>query len=209
MRAKTGRTRANWTARQGLAIPAGKGTPIPRKRKPFFAFDADPLDLPSSLTGHTVKEVNFVRQKRDVWCWAACAQMALQRFDSTVTQESLASKLFGPDCSAVPLPSACDSPCNLDDFPAIYSPFRNPDLHVNPISSGNLQDEINADQPVQVGFTSSDFTGHVALVIAWSSEASGILFTYLDPKLGEVHGSLQDVRTGNPFGSWQYTWTGL
>jgi len=153
-----------------------------------------------------------INQEQTEWCWAACAQMVLQFYgDSTVQQCDLATQLFGePTCCSDPSSALCNEPAQVPDIAGVYaSRGRNANLVIGSVPFETLQDEINANRPVEIGFAWNDGTGHQALVCGWNVDDTGPYLLVNDPRWGSGAVYYVNLVAAYGWGSWQWTWVSM
>jgi len=150
-------------------------------------------------------------QERTEWCWAACAQMVLQFYgDASVQQCDLATQLFGEPCCANPDSPLCNEPAQVPDLAGVYANRgRNAVLVPGYVPFETLQDEINANRPVELGFVFNNGTGHQVLVCGWNIDATGPYLLINDPQLGSGAVYYVNLQAAYGWGSWQWTWQSI
>ena len=155
--------------------------------------------------------------RRSEWCWAASAQMVLHYYSRNVSQCSLANSLFGRRICCLPFLSfMCNLPCLISKVDWLYKSFGiNSSYNGNPISFPAIQSEINANQPIEVGFSWSKGGGHVAIIRGWEQDNKGEWIRINDPsmKLHQNYGGglMLYSKLAKPYGlgNWAATWTDL
>jgi hypothetical protein len=174
-----------------------------------------PIPPPAPVPLGKLLPVPFLTQlPQQEWCWAACGAMVLQYYGSTTVQQcTLANQQLGLTNCCVPPPvsSACDQP--LDD-PAITHLYptngmKRPHYHTTSIIEADLQNEINADRPVQLGWEMSG-VGHTVLVVGWRPDPAGTIYRVHDP----IRRAFRELaypwlQGAGGEGSWTVTWTKL
>lgn len=159
--------------------------------------------------------VAHVLQKKSQWCWAACAQMVLEYHGQNVSQCKLASALLGSRWCCF-LPMSCNSPCTATQVSALYNSFGLGSTHQsNQVSFDTIKSEIDADQPVEVGFEWIGGGGHLAIVRGWEQNSLGDWIRINDPVLrfykNYGQGTMLYSKLAKPYGigDWVATWTDL
>jgi hypothetical protein len=143
------------------------------------------------------------------WCWAACAQMLAYFFQNQLTDQcNFANLLFpGQDCCAAP--AACDQPVDLSAVTKLFPAFgKSADFQPNPIEFEDIQTEITAGRPVQVGYQWSTQGNHVAVIAGVSEDNVGPL-VYVndpDPQFGNGWVYFSNLKVAYGHGTWQWTW---
>jgi hypothetical protein len=144
------------------------------------------------------------------WCWAACAQMLAFFFQNSVTQQcDFASKMLpGQDCCQDP--GSCNTALDIIRIKELFSLFgkSEPPCIDHPVTFEQIQAEILAGRPVQVGYRWDDGNGHVAIV-AGAGENDYGQFLYVndpDPEFACGWCRFSDVQAAYGRGSWQWTW---
>jgi len=148
-----------------------------------------------------------IPQEKEEWCWAACAQMLLQFFGIEVQQCDVASQMFGEPCCANPDSPLCVGPAQVPLIANIYAQYgHNASLISGKVTFETLQDEINANRPVIVGFDWGSGTGHQVLVCGWDVDSLGQRLLVNDPWQGSGPVYYVNLLAAYGLGSWQYTW---
>ncbi len=163
-------------------------------------------------------------QEKSNWCWAAATDMVAEYYYrqtqepklKEVTQCELANGLFGSSdcCKSDPGSSSgkCNQGCEVTDVSAVYktleigAQFRNRSLTLK-----ELQLEIDADRPVQVGFQWTGGGGHVVIVIGYGWDEAGDFLIVNDPLDRYQRGVVSVVSLKNAYGKgrWAWTWIGI
>jgi hypothetical protein len=164
---------------------------------------------------------NFLRipQEKSNWCWAAATDMVAEyyyRQTKEVKQCELASNLFGLSdcCKSDPSSSSgkCNQGCEVTDVSAVFetlkieAQFRNRSLTLK-----ELQLEIDAKRPVQVGFEWTGGGGHVVIVIGYGRDEAGDFLIVNDPLDKYQRAVVSYVSLKNAYGKgrWAWTWIGI
>ncbi|HJQ23017.1 MAG TPA: papain-like cysteine protease family protein [Blastocatellia bacterium] len=175
---------------------------------------------PSLLPQSKVLPVAHFQQARTQWCWAACAEMVLDYYSKRVHQCALANHLLGrKNCCAAPGPlhffSKCNRNCQVAQVAQLYSHYGLNSLYqANPVSFSVIQAEINADQPVEVGFAWFGGGGHLAIIRGWEQDSIGDWVRINDPHYSPGNsgqGRMLHSKLATPYGlgNWVTTWTDL
>jgi hypothetical protein len=151
--------------------------------------------------------VPYYAQQQTNWCWATCVQMVIKYFNpgSTATQCQIANAgVNRTDCCTNP------APCNFPMPEAAIQPFW---VHMGMthtqvaganVSFAGLQGAINANQPVEVGFSWTTGGGHVVLVVGWNDQNS--LVAVSDPWHGQAWMTYAQMAAAYGAGQWVQTW---
>jgi hypothetical protein len=170
-----------------------------------------PLYQTPEIDGNTILlKVPWYPSAELEWCWAASAQMLACFFQGSLTDQcKFANLLFsGQDCCASP--SACNQPIDLNEVTKLFESFdKSATFLSNPIEFEDIQTEISAGRPVQVGYQWSDQSNHVAVIAGVSQDNVGSL-VYVndpDPQFGNGWVYYSNLRLAYGDGTWQWTWT--
>jgi hypothetical protein len=159
-----------------------------------------PLDIP------------WFQQRKELWCWVACAQMVLRFFGTFLKQCDIARRQLGKPCCDAFTPSYCDQACNAEQ---ITQAFRRVGIDSEPddkvASFFRIQDEVtgNNPRPVVAGVTWSGGGGHL-VVISGARNVNNIRYVRVhDPIYGPGdirYSDLKDSYGPNDNGKWTHTW---
>jgi len=153
-----------------------------------------------------------VAQRVEEWCWAACAQMVLNRLGVVVQQCDIVNRVFDQTiCCATPDDEACNQPVDPGDIVAVYQKCgHQAQLVTNPISFEDIQSEILVGgRPVEVGMAWDGVGGHVAMVWGAKMGPQGPLLLVNDPKYGSGSVYYTNLLRAYGLGSWQWTWISI
>ena len=169
------------------------------------------IDLGTPALG--VADLGYVpvKQEQDEWCWAACIEMVLHKSGDTSKQQGdLADAAFGETgCLLAPKSSFCDRPIQIDHFGTEYNRYGfNCVGPSGALSFAQIQAEIAAGRPVQVGVLWTLGGGHAVLVTGWDQQGTDQFVRVDDPDHGSTgmkHYS--ELLTAFGEGTWSYSWT--
>lgn len=216
---------------RGIPItPAGGGSQ-PLAFGPLTA-DAGPMSAePTSLTEPHELEIEPVRQRRAMWCWAACVQMVLNYYERHEEQCAIVDRkrrLEGPHEQTV-----CGNErrfgqegCHksrVDDVWRAFNiqlPETPDDQPAGVVGFDKIKEEIDVHKsPVEVALHWNEEIGgggHVVLIKGWANVDGKDVVIVNDPlasgRLVSGHeGRVTFEELGSAFGngSWEHTWTNL
>lgn len=140
-----------------------------------------------NLTDAGLAAVEEIEQEKTNWCWAACMQSILDYNGTTVSQCEEANWLFSSNnCCNL---NACNSGATPGEQQDVLDHWGlSSDLDYSTLTWNELKNEIDAGQPVSIGFSWCTTGGH-SLIIAGFCETGGTspsqLVLYMDPWFGE------------------------
>lgn len=181
---------------------------MPLRAKQKYNLSAEPLKVMRTLN------VPFIKQEQTNWCWAACAEMVLEYYgNSSSDQCDFANWAFGgATCCTLPSSSLCDKPVKDKKITDLYDHYNLKSSYVSAdVPFGALVVEIEGSRPIEVGFTfSGNKTGHVALVVGTDVINGKQVVRVNDPAEQASGGVLySDLTTAYGLGDWDATWTGI
>jgi hypothetical protein len=141
------------------------------------------------------------------WCWAACGQMLGSYFESQVIEQCTfaTAALSGPDCCNDR--GGCNAPIPMGDMSKVFNVIgKTSSLVPSDISFAEMEAEMMAKRPVQVGFKWGDGGGHVALVCGTSLQGDDQQVYVNDPIYGCGWIEWSNLQGAYGLGSWQWTW---
>jgi hypothetical protein len=155
--------------------------------------------------------VSQIFQEQTEWCWAACAQMVLKFYGNDAMQQcDLASRLFGRSCCDDPGSPLSNEPAQVPDIAGVYGQWGRSALFVQgQVPFETLQNEINANRPVEIGFQWNDGTGHQVLVCGWNIDSTGPYLMVNDPQWGSGAVYYVNLQAAYGWGSWLWTWQSI
>ena len=188
---------------------------------------------PSSARLTPVLEIPWTAQEQEAWCWAACAQMVINYFDSEekVSQCELVrylrrhiKRLPNINCCNSPRRKACSEA--YADHPDISAVYENWGVKATrsrgSIAIARLKSELTHGRPVEICFRWDNddpnvFTGHVIIVRGVVETRSGDFFIINDPLTdyrdgagpGSGRVSYKELKEAYGLGRWHTTWSGL
>jgi hypothetical protein len=131
-------------------------------------------------------------------------------YQQTLTDQCVLAKVLFPGTDCCQDPGPCNYPIDLAKVKQVFRSFgRSAPFVSSQVDFGDLQAEILAGRPVQVGYSFNDGNNHVAVLAGVSQDNIGPLVWVNDPDpnhsyRGWVYYSNLQVAYG--FGSWQWTW---
>jgi hypothetical protein len=151
-----------------------------------------------------------IYQEQTEWCWAACAQMVLQFYGEDAPQCALATQLLGEACCDNPSDPLCNEPAPVPNLASLYGVWgHNAVLANGDVSFETLQDEVGINQPVEIGFSWGDGTGHQILVCGWNIDSQGGYLLVNDPRWGSGPVYYVNLQAAYGWGTWLYTWSSI
>jgi len=160
--------------------------------------------------------ISLVRQVKDNWCWAACAEMVLTflgvpKRKCEVAQDHL--QIPDANCCDFQHNEVCDVGVEIDDITAVY----NVDSDVtaerleHALSFANVQEQIiGEEKPVQVHISwGVDNGSHVILIDACHKIGNVRYVKIKDPLYGSADIRFSDLwsyQRGGGTGQWVGTW---
>jgi len=170
---------------------------------------------PPSVSKASILPVAHLTQMKSQWCWAAAAQMVLDYYGQSKSQCELANILLGKRTCCFWV-NRCNVSCTEAQVAQLYSSLGlSSTHHSTPVSFSTIQSEINANRPIEVGFSWSSSRGHLAIVRGWEQNTSGDWVRINDPDLwlhqNNGQGKMLYSKLAKPYGigKWVATWTDL
>ena len=159
-----------------------------------------------------ILQIPWYPSAQQEWCWAACAQMLAYYFKNVLTDQcKFANLLFaGQDCCGNP--DSCDQPIDLNEVTALFPSFgKSATFLPYAIEFEDIQTEITAGRPVQVGYQWSTPGNHVAVIAGVSQDATGPLVYVNDPDPQFANGWVyySNLKLAYGHGTWQWTWSSI
>lgn len=166
-------------------------------------------NVPGSISANL--PIRHIPQEQTKWCWAASAQMVLEYRGQTVKQCDIAEQLLKKKCC--PKLATCNVMCNSLQVDQIYNHFgiNNQYLSGN-LSFGDIQAEINANRPIEVGLSWNQGGGHLAIISGWEQDTSGEWVRVNDPdptSSGPGVIRYTSLLQAYGYGNWVESWTNL
>mgnify|MGYP002388660381 CR=1 FL=1 len=167
--------------------------------------------------------VQFTAQEETNWCWAACAQMAIQlRRTVTMGQCKLATQIFAPNpCCDGPASKPCNKGCTPDQVITAFKNNNIPDCQKSddmndqghpvdqPQFFKTIMDEMDNPRPVEICYSLGGSSFHMVLVTGYYSQNGTTRFMVLDPKGGPVCLDSTRLQTLDGTGIWTISWTNI
>lgn len=152
-----------------------------------------------------------VSQRAEEWCWAACIQMVLNRLGVNVQQCDIVNKVLNQAiCCDTPEAEACNQPVGPGDIVSTYQKCGHQAQQITqPVSFEELQSEILAGRPVEVGMAWAGIGGHVAMIQGATIGPQGPLLLVNDPKYGSGSVYYVNLLRAYGLGTWQWTWVSI
>lgn len=202
-----------------MSIKVETGTPILPQLLPAAAngslIDAMPMMTTAfaSFSGSEELDIPWMKQQRELWCWAACAEMVLHKLGQpSVRQCRIAGAFLGEHCCATSCGNdCCNEACDAIDVQPIYANFGvDADFHDDTISFSKVRAEISdGDVPVEVAIKwPGDNGGHLLIVHGWSAHNNVRRVKLNDPLYGQGEIRFSDLKEYKG-GHWFATWTGF
>lgn len=181
---------------------------------PLRVTKGKPIVIPPVSLGAvtTTTNVPILKQEQTQWCWATVMQMVFQKYGDTTTQQcSLSNTAFGNTvCCASPSSSLCNKPLPVIQISSEWDKFKFSAKFVNGlIEFSDLQNEINNDCPVEIGFKWSGGGGHAVVVIGWDIINLVPHVLIHDPSRGILTIPYEKVKTAYGEGQWKWSWINL
>lgn len=170
--------------------------------------------------------IPYVSQALGNWCWAACAEMVSTNGSS---QCSLAATILSNTCP--PNPSTDDQTATEIQIVSVLQRagaghpghLGGATASAPPLTSQQLQSELNQQRPVEIGWRYFDNSGllvggHVVIVYGYGVNSAGTQFDVHDPHLNTGSTSKMDyTQLSSPTGynplaartTWTDAWTPL
>ena len=183
-------------------MPLANATPLPLFQTPQIDGGTILLPVPWYPTPDGLQE----------WCWAACAQMMAYYFQNTPTEQCTFANSVFPGLDCCNSPDACNLEINLDQVTALFGSFGKTATYVEgQIGPDEIQAEIAASRPVQVGFQWSTGDHHLVVIAGVSQDDRGLLVYVNDPDPQFAYGWVyySNLQIAYGLGSWQWTWKSI
>lgn len=181
------------------------------------------------ILADTVLPITPRLQEHSLWCWAACVEMVRSHYQKPALKQcEIAAKAKNKDTAAVCAnPDVAGKGCNKEEMGTVWNANElNFVLHPETandsgqITFEQLIDEINANQPVEVGLVwhESAPAGHAVLVKGFGEKLGRNSVWINDPwspsNLGTLNGGegeilFKELKDAFGNGEWVSTWTGL
>ncbi len=184
-------------------MPLRVTTPIPiqaRRRTTSALAAADTLTPTSIVLG-----VDFVRQTQSQWCWAACTQMVASYLKvPDLKQCELANFLHNQTtCCVTGSSTDCDQPCQFEGIGLVYDQVGIDSISERKIIyPQQLQQELTARRPIEVGWLWNGGGGHVVLIVGMNANG---MYQLLDPMFGTRICNYQAILLALGMGWWAYS----
>jgi hypothetical protein len=159
----------------------------------------------SAAPGAARPVIQYIPQRNDHWCWAACCAMALSQQGKNKPQCDIAGSFFRADCCP---PGACDAECKVPQVEKVFRDNGLPQTKFldSPLSQQELAAQLNAGGTVAVGRRGA--ANHMVLVAG----ATGQSFIVYDPDPNFGVGSVsfaEILQQAQGTGAWAWTWQDL
>lgn len=147
-------------------------------------------------------------------CWAACTTMVAQFYQRAATLRAVVERAR-PDLGSCANLDICNIACTEADVLRVYGLFQiTGNLSQDPLSQSDLQQELAARRPVEIGYGScvaGNLSGHLIIVSGFYVVTDGITFLVDDPEpagkgTASYQGLLKDQNGGL---CWRRTWSKL
>jgi Papain-like cysteine protease AvrRpt2 len=174
---------------------------------------AMPSPVPA-VTSSNRLSIGAVSQSGVNWCWAACAEMAVNHSKGASTSQCDFANWLVPAascCGLIPPSTTCDQPCAASQISSMYNNWKVKPTGMNAsVTFATIRQEINASRPVQIGFQYGNGTGHTILVHGWVVGVAGNMLDIIDPNAARVSALYTDLQTAfGTGGVWDWTWVNL
>ena len=177
--------------------------------------DIPPPVAPTGPVDQVDLGVNRIAQDdHTLLCWAACATMVAQFYQRAATLRTVVERAR-PDLGSCGDLDACNVGCTEADVLRVYGLFAiTGNLSQQPLSESDLQKELAARRPVEIGYGScvaGASSGHLIIVSGFHAGTDSISFLVDDPEpAGTGTASYQGLLT-DPNGGlcWRRTWSNL
>lgn len=157
-------------------------------------------------------DIPWFRQRKEMWCWVACAQMVLRFFGTFLNQCEIAQRQLHKPCCNAFTPAYCDEGCTAQEIDQAFTRIGLAGLRLDePASFPDIHDEITSERPrpVVAGVTWAGGGGHL-VVISGARRVNDIRYVRVhDPIYGPGdirYTDLRDFYGPNDNGKWSHTW---
>jgi hypothetical protein len=150
--------------------------------------------------------IQYIAQRNDHWCWAACCAMALSQQGKNKQQCDIAGAFFNADCCSA---GACDAECKVQQVEKVFRDNGLPQTAFldRALSQQELASQLNAGgNTVAIGRRGA--ANHMVLVAGFSGQS----FTVYDPDPNFAVGSVcfaEILQQAQGTGAWAWTWQNL
>jgi hypothetical protein len=156
------------------------------------------------------------RQRQDAWCYAACAQMAIEFCipEGSVSQCEIAGFVKNTECCTSPIDQDCvASGCSKPQIKQIFTNFGVFSKRKTfSISLSTLKDEIRAGRVIEAVIDWDGVDGqqssHAVLISGFRGQSIFIVDP-LDPPQYFDWFTMTEVENGFNYGNWSDTWIKL
>lgn len=184
---------------------------------------AAPAALTASHTHETLDRplrykvpVKGVRQQQTYWCWAACAEMILNKFSIEKNQCEIVSRTLGIDeCCEDGSTADCNQPLKISRVTELYEAYGiNVTYRDGDLSMDEIVEHVSANHVLKVGLVWWDppFSGHAVIINGYdlADDDDEPLVLFVDPNRSVEAGStpLRLLQSGWGAGVWRHTWSG-
>jgi hypothetical protein len=152
-------------------------------------------------------DVPWFEQRKDLWCWVACAQMVLRFFGVFHKQCEIARRQLHKPCCSSSAPSYCDEDCNAEEVDQAFERAGLDSSRMNrPAPFADVFDEITRSSPRPVVAGGG---GHL-VVVTGARKVNNIRYVRVhDPIYGPGdmrYTDLEEAYGPNDNGKWTHTW---
>lgn len=143
------------------------------------------------------------------WCWAACAQMLAAFYQNTLTQQCVFVSQMSSGQDVCDDPGDFNNALDISRITDLFPLFNKTGPYVDhALSFEQVQGEIQAGRPVEVGYQWGNGGAHVAIVAGAAENDSGQYLYVNDPDPQYACGwcLFSDVQSAYGNGTWQWTW---
>lgn len=157
-------------------------------------------------------KVPRTKQKRAVWCWAACGESIMEYAGTQAPQCEQANKLFN-QTACCKSKYKCNHGASAQEISKNFENFYFESTPVAALPLSKIADEVQQDRPLEAGvqFLYLDRYGqprvksrHVVVVCGYDTSDKRIV--YMDPKYGDYvaipHGEFTGGTTMNVADAW-------
>jgi hypothetical protein len=204
-----------------LRVKEGVIIPVARSTKPkLLSGSLDdiavlPVEVPAA-PGEPNKRlvVQTVRQVRDMWCWAACAEMVLRFFGASLDKCNVAGLQLKRDCCNSSS-AECDKGLSVEEVDQAFGRARLAGRRFDrEVSFDDIVKQIggNPPRPMVAGIRWERGGGHLVVISGWRIADSRQFVKVNDPIYTSGDIQYEDLvqRYGpNDSGKWEHTWTDL
>ena len=191
-----------------MAIRITEGTSINFQENAIAPDTGNTLTVESQPPTLHALQIGLSRQRRSLWCWAACARMVLSGFGEDVEQCEIVSFLLDPLDCCVPGTHGCNHSCEEPDILNIYERFNiNGRLVRKDVKFNTIRNAIdNEGQPVEICVEWDEGGAHVILIYGWSKDGPIRFVKVHDPLYGSGEIRFSDLLRYRSQGNWTRTW---